>query len=161
MNVSPLIKGIITAVAMICFSLIAYYFIPEKSGLHYLVYGIYALGISWTLIAYRNSAAFTGKFADSFNTGFRCFIVATLMMTLYSFTFNKMHPEFAEEAAQLFKEQQLTQKDNSKTPAEIDVEANRYKNGYAMAIVYGSIFGYLIIGAVVTAAASALLIRKK
>jgi Protein of unknown function (DUF4199) len=158
MKLSPLIKGLITAVVMIGFSLIAYYFIPPTSPLHWLVYAIFALGISWTLISWKKSPAYTGKFGDSFNTGFRCFIVATLLMTLYSFTFNKMHPEFAEQSAQLYKEQQLAKKDNSKTPVEIEEEASRYKNGYAMAVVYGSIFGYLIIGAVVTAAASFMLI---
>lgn len=50
-------------------------------------------------------------------------------MALYSFTFNKMHPEFAEEASRLYKEQQLSQKDNSKTPDEINAEAVRYKMG--------------------------------
>ncbi len=160
MKLSPLVKGIITAIVMISFSLVAYYFLPERSPLHYLVYGIYALGICWTLIAYRNSSSFTGKFGDSFNTGFKCFVVAALLMALYSFTFNKMHPEFAADAARLYKEQQLSQKDNSKTPVEIDEAAARYKNGYAMAVVYGSIFGYLIIGAGVTAAVSALLTRR-
>lgn len=146
---------------MIGFSLIAYYFIPAKSPLHWLVYAIYALGICWTLIAWKNSPSFSGKFGQSFNTGFRCFIVATLLMILYSFTFNKMHPEFAEESAKLYKEQQLTIKNTSKTPDQIDAEAIRYKKGYTMAVVYGSIFGYLIIGATVTAAVSVLLTRRK
>ncbi len=161
MKLSPLVKGIITAVVMIGFSLVAYYFIPEKSSLHYLVYGIYAAGVCWTLIAYRKSPSFSGRFSDNFNTGFKCFIIATLLMALYSFTFNKMHPEFAEEASRLYKEQQLSQKDNSKTPDEINAEAVGYKNGYAMAVVYGSIFGYLIIGVIVTALSSLILIRRK
>ncbi len=146
---------------MIGFSLIAYYFIPKKSPLHWLVYAIYALGICWTLIAWKNSPSCSGKFGEGFNTGFRCFIVATLLMTFYSFTFNKMHPEFAEESAKLYKEQQLSIKNTSKTPDQIDAEAIRYKKGYAMAVVYGSIFGYLIIGAAVTAAVSVLLTRRK
>jgi Protein of unknown function (DUF4199) len=161
MKLSPLFKGLITAALMVGFSLIAYYFIPITSPLHWLVYAIYALGICWTLIAYWQSDSFTGKFGDSFSTGFRCFIVATLIITLYSFILNKMHPEFAAEAAQQYKQHELTIPNNSKTPLEIDAEALRYKNGYAMAVVYGSIFGYLIIGAVVTAAVSALLKRRK
>jgi Protein of unknown function (DUF4199) len=161
MELSPLLKGLITGAVIIGFSLIAYYYIPEKSPLHWLVYAIYALGICWTLISWRNSSSFTGKFGDGFNTGFKCFIVATLLMVVYTFTFNKMHPEFAKESAKLYKEQQLAIKDNSKTPDEIDADTVRYKNGYAMAVVYGTIFGYLIIGAAVTAAASALLTSKK
>lgn len=161
MKLSPLIKGLITGAAMIAYSLIAYNYIPAQSPLHWLVYGIFALGIVWTLIGWKNSAACTGRFGDGFNTGFRCFIVATLMMVMYSFAFSKMHPEFAEEAARLYKEEQLKKKDNSKTPAQVEEEALRYKNGYSTAVLYGSIFGYLIIGAAVTAAASALLSRRK
>ena len=82
-------------------------------------------------------------------------------MVVYTFTFNKLHPEFAEESARLYKEQQLGIKNNSKTPAEIDADTTRYKNGYTMAVVYGSIFGYLLIGAAVTAAASLIITRRK
>jgi Protein of unknown function (DUF4199) len=147
----------ITALLMIAVSLVTYYNLPAGSSLHYSVYAVYAIGIVWTLVAYRNSPAFTGKFGESFGVGFRCFIVATLVMVVYTFVFNKLHPEFAEEAARLYKEQQLAIKNNSKTPDEIVADAARYKNGYAMAVVYGSIFGYLIIGAAVTAAVSGLL----
>ena len=161
MNLSPLIKGIITAVAMIAVSLVTYYTLPATSPLHYLVFAVYAIGIIWTLVSYRNSPVYSGKFGESFNNGFKCFIVATFLMVLYTFAFNKMHPEFAEESARLYKEQQLTIKNSSKTPDDIDAEAIRYKNGYAMAVVYGSIFGYLIIGAVVTALGSLIITRRK
>lgn len=161
MKLSPLIKGIITAIVMIGVSIATFYSLPESSPLHYIVFAIYATGIIWTLVAYRNSPVWSGKFGDSFSTGFKCFIVATLLMVLYTFTFNKMHPEFAEESARLYKEGQLALKNNSKTPDEINAETIRYKNGYIMAIVYGSIFGYLIIGAAVTAVASLIITRRK
>ena len=161
MKLSPLLKGVITAIIMIGISVAAYYGLPANSPLHYLVFAAYAAGIIWTLTAYRNSPAYSGKFGDSFNAGFRCFIIATLLMVAYTFTFNKLHPEFAEESARLYKEQQLSSKNNSKTPAEIDEDVSRYKNGYTMAVVYGSIFGYLLIGAAVTAAASLIITRRK
>jgi uncharacterized membrane protein YedE/YeeE len=161
MNLSPLIKGIITAVAMIAVSLVTYYTLPATSPLHYFVFATYAIGIIWTLIAHRNSPVYSGKFGESFNYGFRCFIVATFLMVLYTFAFNKMHPEFAEESTKLYKEQLLLEKNSSKTPEDIEAETIRYKNGYAMAVVYGSIFGYLIIGVVVTALGSLIITRRK
>lgn len=161
MTLTPLIKGLITAVAMIGFSLIAFYYLPAQSPLHFLVYALYAIGIVWTLLAYRNSTSYSGKFGDSFNTGFKCFIIATLIMVLYTFTFTKMHPEFAENSAKLYKEQQLQIKDNSKTPDELNIEVTRYKNGYTMAVIYSTIFGYLIAGAAVTALGSLLINKRK
>lgn len=159
MKLSPLIKGIITAIVMICISFTSFYSLSENSPLHYIVYAIYASGIIWTLIAYRNTTAWSGDFGNNFSVGFKCFIVTTLLMVLYTFVFNKIHPEFAENAARLFKEQQLFE--NNKLPDEIDADTARYKNGYATAVVYGSIFGYLIIGAVVTAVGSLILTRRK
>jgi predicted PurR-regulated permease PerM len=160
MTLTPAIKGIITAALMIAIVFITFYTnMPADSPFQYLVYALYALGIVWTIVAYRQSAAFTGKFGDAFSQGFRCFIVVTLLMVLFTFAFNKMHPEFAAESAQLYKEQQL--KEKNKLLPDIEAGVARYKKGYTMALVYGSIFGYLIIGAGVTAAVSALITRRK
>lgn len=160
MRISPALKGLITAVLMIVIVLITYYAdMPASSPFQYLVYAVYGLGILWTLIAYRNSPAFTGKFGSNFNQGFRCFIVVTLIMVAFTGIFSKMHPEFAEESAKLYREEML-KKSTDKTPDEIEKDVARYKKGYTLALVSGSIFGYLIIGAAVTAAVSALLTRR-
>ena len=127
--------------------------------LQYLVYILYALGIAWTIISYRQSESFTGKFGDLFSRGFRCFIVVTLMMVLFTFVFSKTHPEFAEESAKAYKEQLV--KEKNKLPEDIDKETARYQRSYNTVLVYGAIFGYLIIGAGVTAVVSALLTRRK
>ncbi len=161
MKLSPLIKGIITAIAMIGFNLTAFYTLPADSKLHFLLFAVYAAGIIWTLITYSNSPSYKGKFSDSFNAAFKCFIVATFLMVVYTFIFNKMHPEFAKDSAKLYKEQQLKQKDNSKTPDEIETATASYEKGYTMTVVYGSIFGYLLIGAAVAAFGSLIITRRK
>jgi MFS family permease len=158
MNLSPLLKGTITAVAMITVALVTYYSgLPPESPFQYLVYALYALGITWTLIAYKTSPAFTGKFSDSFNQGFRCFIVVTLLMVAFTFIFTKMHPEFANESSQLYREQLIKEKG---LPDEIETKVAQYQKGYSTALLFGAIFSYLVIGAAVTAV-TALLIRKK
>jgi hypothetical protein len=160
MTLAPAIKGLITAVLMIAISLFTFYTLPPRSPLHYLVFAVYAVGIIWALTAQRNAPENTGTFWACFNAGFRCFIVAILIMVVYTFVFNKMHPEFALESSQAYKmELVITAKD--KTTSEIEDAVASYKKGYAMALVYGSIFGYLIIGVAVTAVTSALLTRRK
>ena len=156
----PALKGFITGLLMTGVTLGVYYSNqPPGSPIQYIIYLIYGLGIIWTLLAFRRSSSFTGKFGALFSQGFRCFIVVTLVMVVFTFAFNKMHPEFAEESAQAYKELQIKQKD--KFPADIENEVASYKKSYNIVIVYGAIFGYLIIGAGLTAAASALLIRRK
>lgn len=160
MKFTPAIKGLITASGMIAIALVTYYSgMQADSPFQYLIYAVYALGISWTITSWRNAASFTGKFGDAFGQGFRCFIVVTLLMVAFTGIFSKMHPEFAEESALLYREQ--LQKENSVLPAELDERVNRYKRQYTITLLSASIFGYLIIGAIVTAGISAIAIRKK
>ncbi|MBC7872514.1 MAG: DUF4199 domain-containing protein, partial [Ferruginibacter sp.] len=94
-----------------------------------------------------------------FGQGFKCFIVVTLLMAVFYGIFNYQHPEFAKETAAGYKEQLV--KENQKTPAEIESAIATFKKQYTLKLVSGAIFGYLIIGAGVTAAVSAFLTRRK
>ena len=160
MRISPAIKGLITAVLMIAVILSIYYSGKNADPrLQYLVYIFYALGISWALIDYRRSSSYTGKFGDIFSQGFKCFVIVTLIMAIFYGIFNYQHPEFAEEIAKTYKEQLI--KENQKTPPEIESIIVSFKKQYTLKLVSRAIFGYLIIGAGVTAAVSALLTRRK
>ena len=158
-RLTPLVKGIITGIVLVIFSLVLYYSKTPNSKLNYLIYLLYALGIAWTLISYSRSPGFTGKFADSFGQGFRCFIVVTLIMVAFTTIFSMQHPEFADEAATYYREDLVKQ--GNKTPAEIDKLVADVKKQYTTSIVSLTIFGYLITGAIITAAGSALLMRRK
>ena len=159
-KLSPAIKGLITAVVMITIFIGIYYSGKDADArLQYLAYIFYALGIAWTVIAWRQSSAFTGKFGDVFGQGFKCFIVVTLAIALFYGIFNYQHPEFAEETSKAYKEKLI--KENLKLPTEIESEVATFKKQYNLKLVSGAIFGYLIIGAGVTAVLSALLTRRK
>ena len=160
MRISSALKGLITAALMIAVFLVIFYSGKNADArLQYLVYILYALGIAWTILAYRQSPSFKGKFGDSFSQGFKCFIVVTLLMAVFYGVFNYQHPEFAAESAIAYKEQLVNEK--QKLPNEIESEVATFKKQYTLRLVSGAIFGYLIIGAGVTAVLSALLTRRK
>lgn len=160
MNLKPAIKGLITAAIMIAIALITYYSgMPASSPFQFLVYAVYAIGVVWTIVAYSKTSLFTGKFGDTFNQGFRCFIVVILMMVLFTAVFSATHPEFAEESSKYYREELL--KDKSKLPPDVDAAVAKFKKNYTLTLVYGSIIGYLFIGAVVTAVTSLLITRRK
>lgn len=160
MKISPALKGFITAALMIAVFLGVYYSGKNADPrLQYLVYIFYALGIAWTLLVFRQSDSFTGKFGTTFGQGFKCFIVVTLLMAVFYGIFNYQHPEFAAESAIAYKQQLVSEK--QKLPNEIESEVVTFKKQYTLRLVSGAIFGYLIIGAGVTAAVSAFLTRRK
>lgn len=150
-QLTPAIKGLMTGLLMIGIALTSFYGrLAGDSPLQYLIYLAYTGGVAWTINSYKKSESYTGKFWDIFNQGFRCFIIVTLLMVLFTVVFSKMHPEFANTQTELYKAQ-LIKESTSKTPAEINEAVSNYKNGYTTMLVYSSIFGYLIFGAAVTA----------
>jgi Protein of unknown function (DUF4199) len=160
LKLSPAIKGLITAALMIAVMLFIYSKGNEApSWLQFLVYGIYGLGIVWTLLSYRNSEASTGRFVDNFSQGFRCFVIVVLAMALFYWIFNLTHPELATDSAALYRKE-LVANPGDLMPADIDERVSGYKKRYTITLVYGAIIGYLIIGAGITAVTSVLLIRR-
>ncbi len=155
-KLTPLIKGGITGLAMVIAALVIYQQkLPANSALPYIIYILYAAGIAWTLWSFSTSEDYTGKFGDTFTQGFKCFIIVTLVMVIFTGIFNQLHPEFAEESAKAYKEALI--KEKNKMPAEIDTMVANAKKGYLTAVISSSIFGYLITGAIFTTIGTSLL----
>ena len=153
-------KGLITGLLMIVLSLVFYYSgQPFDSPTQYLIYIIYAAGIIWTVYDYSKSVGNTNKFSAFFLQAFKCFIVITLLMVVFTFVFNKLHPEFKEEMVKAYNED-MTKKGNT-TPAEMLKNIERAKDYYLTMLISGAIFGYLLIGAVISIAASLLFMKRK
>lgn len=152
--------GLLTGLVMTGLSLGFYYSGMESGSLvQYSIYIIYAAGIIWSVYRFSRSDRNDNKFGSYFQQGFRCFIVATLLMIIYTFVFNKMHPEFTDQIAVVYKEQ-LTKKGDT-LPAEVESNVMKMKKSYLTILIAASIFQYLIIGAVITSLSSFLLRRRK
>lgn len=145
---------------MISLSLLFFYTgQPFESPVQYLIYVLYAAGIVWSLYDFSGSAENTNTFGAYFLQGFKCFIVVTLLMVIFTFVFNKMHPEFKDQMGVAYTDE-LTKKGNS-TPAEIKSNVEKMKGYYLTMLISGAIFGYLLIGAVITSLSSFLFLRRK
>ena len=132
---------------------------PFDSPLQYVIYVVYAGGIVWTIREFSKSEENTNKFGAFFLQAFKCFIVITLLMVIFTFVFNKLHPEFKEGMVKAYTDE-MVKKGNS-TPAEITKNIESAKDYYLTMLISGAIFGYLIIGAVISAATSLMFIRRK
>ncbi|MFN8305429.1 MAG: DUF4199 domain-containing protein [Ferruginibacter sp.] len=153
-------KGLITGSLMILASLVFFYAgLPAQSPVQLLIYIIYTGGIVWSVYTYQPAEAKDNKFGSYFLQGFKCFIVVTLLMVLFTIVFNKMHPEFSTQMAEAYKAE-LKQKGN-KTPAEIEKAIDDMKNYYLPMLISSAVFGYLIMGAVISLVASLLFMKRK
>lgn len=153
-------KGMLTGAVMVLLSLLFFYTgVSFESPLQYLIYAVYAGGIAWTIYAYSKSDDKTEKFSAYFLHAFKCFIVVTLIMVVFTFIFNKMHPEFKDEMVKAYTAD-MTKKGNY-TPDEMAKNIERAKDYYLTMLISGAIFGYLLFGAVISAATTLIIKKRK
>ena len=87
-NLTATKKGVLTGTVMIVLSCIFFYSgQPFDSPLQYLIYVIYAGGIAWTIYEFSKAEENTNKLGPFFLQGFKCFIVITLLMVIFTFVF--------------------------------------------------------------------------
>jgi hypothetical protein len=154
------IKGFITGMAMIAVALLFVAMGKQPVGLpQYIIYAVYTAGIVWTLLDYRKNGDAVQTFKAHFNEGFKCFIVVTLLMVAYTYTFFTVNTSYRDAMANIMR-QELTKQGNA-TPAEIDGHIAVMKRNFTLLYTAGSVFFYLFIGALVTLVASAFFTRNK
>lgn len=158
---SPLQKGLITAGLMILASLFSLYILknPVESYFQVVIYIIFSAGIIWSMLSYSKSTIDKKSFSYFFSIGFKSFVVVALIMTVFAFIYFSLNPEFrdnkiAENSRKLILE-------GSHLPAEIEENAAQLKKMFIPMMLSAAIFRYLILGAVITVIAAAVLSKKK
>ena len=160
-KLSPLFKGLITGVAMVVTTILMLVTKQNADGPSaYIIYGLYALGVIWTLYDYARAESYQHKFGAIFGQGFRCFIIITLVMVIFTGIYSKANPQMGKQSAEMYR-QDLVKKKNM-LPADIDKNVAQYQDNFTASLVSTAIFGYLVVGVFFTAAGAAfLLIRRK
>ena len=159
-NISARNKGLITGAIMILTSLGIY--LAKKdfdNSLQYIVYATYIVGILWTLVTFKKKAGDTATFKNYFSEGFKCFIVVTFLMVLFTLIFILLHPELKEKMVAMMRADSVNRKDM--TPIDIENGIAVAKNTFLPMRIMGTIFGYLLIGSVITLVSSFLFMRRK
>ncbi len=159
-KLSATTKGLMAGVIMVIIS-IAIYFARGNfdNNLQYITYAVYVAAILWALYDFKNSAAENKSFKEYFSTGFRCFIVITFIMVLFTFIFTKVDPSMKEQMAVKYRAD-LAAKENY-TNVEIEAMVQKAKDYFNIMLTSMAIFGYLVIGSMVTVIVSLFFVRSK
>lgn len=160
-KITPLIIGIITGALMIgVFLWLTKANIHPDSFWQYTLEFVYAGGVAWTLYRFVRSANFQPTFKAIFGQGFRCFIIVTLIMVLFTWIFYASHPEIPKQAAQDYKEWSIKNEPDV-LPEQREKNAANIEKQYVTYTVAGSVFAFLIRGAIFTAAGAAVILMRR
>jgi uncharacterized membrane protein len=153
-------KGFITGILMILTSLGIFQAMGNfENNLQYIVYLMYIGGILWTLLDYKKRGSGPFTFKNYFSQGFKCFIVITLLMVIFTWAFMEFNPSLEDEMAKNYRAELITQANY--TASEIDSMVLKAQKYFVPMLTSMAIFGYLVIGAMVTAIASLMISRQK
>ena len=160
-DLNPTKKGLVTGLVMVVLSLFFFYVLklPVNQKEQYVIFSAYIAGIVWSLYSYKRSSAEDKNFKSYFSTGFKTFIVVTLLMVLYTFIFFKFNTAYRESG--IAENNAMLIQEGNHTPAEIESNANQLRQIFMPVMVGITTFKYLILGALVTAIASGFLSRKE
>jgi Protein of unknown function (DUF4199) len=159
-NITAKIKGLITGAIMIIISICI--FVAKGSfenGLQYITYTTYVAGILWAIFDLKKQTANAATFKQYFSEGFKCFIIVTLMMVLFTAIFIYLHPELKEQMATLMKIEYAKAPDL--TPLDIENRIAAAKKFFLPGYVMGAVLGYLFIGALISVVAAGFLSSAK
>lgn len=159
-NLNATKKGLITGLVMIGLALFFYYVLklPVNEKEQYALFTVYVAGIAWSLFSFKQTAG-DKNFKSYFSTGFKTFIVVTLLMVVYTFIFFKFNTEYRD--AGIAANNALLIKEGNHTVAEIENQSKQLKKIFMPVMVGIATFKYLILGALVTAIGSGFLSRKQ
>jgi len=153
-------KGLITGGIMIAISMGIYF---AKKGfdnpLQYITYTTYVAGILWTIITFKKETGNTANFKQYFSEGFKCFIVVTLLMVMFTLVFLLLHPEMKEQMITMMRADLVKMKDV--TPLDVENKLATAKKAFVPSLVIGAVFGYLAIGTLITVIAAGFLSAQK
>lgn len=152
--------GIVTAVVMILASLLFFYTFkqPVNSNSQFMVWAIYIVGVIAALINYKKTNAEPKSFKNYFTQAFKCFIVVTLLMAIYTFIFYKINPQILETA--LSENNKLILAEGNRTPMEIAENEKKLRGIYIPMMLAMHIVKNLFLGAFAGVIGAAFLSKK-
>ena len=158
---TPAQKGLLTGSLMILASVFSLYVLknPVESNFQMLVYCIFCFGIVWSLVSYFRSDNDKKGFGNFFSIGFKTFVVVALLMAAFTWLYFSLHPEFRD--SKIAENGRLLLLQGNHMPKEIDDYSAQLKKIFIPMMISYAIFGYLILGALITVIAAAFLSRKK
>jgi len=159
-SISARNKGLITGAVMIMMSMGIYAAKHNfEGGLQYIVYATYVAGILWTLFIFKKETGGEAGFKQYFAEGFKCFVVVSLLMVLFTLVFILMHPELKEQMAVLMRADYANAP--NLTPVDIENKIESAKKMFLPASLMGATLSYVAIGTLISAIGAGFLSVKR
>jgi hypothetical protein len=157
---SPTQKGLITGLLMITASVFSLFVLknPIESDFQFVVYGIFTLGLAWSLVALLKQDGAKKGFGQYFSIGFKTFVVVALLMAVFAYIYFSYNTAFRD--TKIAENSRLLLAEGNHLPQEVEANAAQLKKMFMPMMISAAMFRYLILGAIITSIGALLLSKK-
>jgi uncharacterized membrane protein len=139
-------KGIVISLILIVFGLVIYFLnLNSNSGLQYISYAIFILGIIWSVNFYGKQIDHNATFGSYFAHGFKITAIVTAIMIIYIVIFIYLFPDVREKAMEAAKKSMESK--GQMTQEQINQALDITQKFFMVFLVGATLLGYLIFGA--------------
>lgn len=131
---------------------------PIESDFQFVVYGIFTLGLAWSLVALLKQDGAKKGFGQYFSIGFKTFVVVALLMAVFAYVYFSYDTAFRD--AKIAENSRLLLAEGNHLPQEVEANAAQLKKMFMPMMISAAMFRYLILGAIITAVAALFLSKK-
>lgn len=139
-------KGIVISLILIVFGLVIYFLnLNSNSGLQYISYAIFILGIIWSVNFYGKQIDHNATFGNYFAHGFKITAIVTSIMIIYIVIFVYLFPDVKEKAMEAARKSMESK--GQMTQEQINQALGITQKFFMVFLVGATLLGYLIFGA--------------
>ena len=160
MNKRSTYIGLIAGIVMIALSIFFFYGLklPVTGNNQFVIIAVFLAAILLTMFAYKRTNPIQAGIKNYFAEGFKTFVVATLLMAVYTFVFYKLNPQILEAA--IIENEVLAAKEGNHTAIEITNNSVKLRNIFMPMMMAITTLKFLILGAVASVVAAAFISPK-
>ena len=148
-------KGIVISLILIVLGLIIYFLdMSDNGSVRYISFGIFIIGIIWSVNNYGKQIDHNATFGNYFAHGFKITALVTAIMIIYVIIFIYLFPDVKEKGMEAARKS-MQQKGNL-SPEQINQSMEFTKKFFMVFIIAGTLLGYLIFGAIASLVGAAV-----
>jgi len=126
----------------------------DNSSVRYISFGIFIIGIIWSVNNYGKQIDHNATFGNYFAHGFKITALVTAIMIIYVIIFIYLFPDVKEKGMEAARKS-MQQRGNL-SPEQINQSMEFTKKFFMVFIIAGTLLGYLIFGAIASLVGAAV-----
>lgn len=152
---SAVIKGVVISLLLIVASLLIFFISGNnQTSFQYVIYGIFIVGLVWSIAGYAKQIDYNATFGKYFMHGFAISAIITCIMLIFMAVFVTVDPSLKQQTLEKTSEQM--RKNQNVSDEQIEQALNITRKFFMVMALGGTLLGYMFFGTIISLVTAAV-----